>query len=62
MPGETIDEMTEQQVSTVEEDLLNQSKPDLSNSKSILIACYYLIARDLTWAFARQKIRWMVVI
>jgi hypothetical protein len=43
MPGETIDEMTEQQVSTVEEDSLKQSKPDLSNSKSILIACYCLI-------------------
>ncbi|XP_026809941.1 uncharacterized protein LOC113551722 isoform X2 [Rhopalosiphum maidis] len=32
MPGETIDEMTEQQVSTVEEDSLKQSKPDLSNN------------------------------
>ncbi|KAL5234072.1 hypothetical protein ACI65C_001482 [Semiaphis heraclei] len=33
MPGETTSEMTELQVSTVDEDLLKQSKPDLPDSK-----------------------------
>ncbi|XP_015370580.1 PREDICTED: activating transcription factor 7-interacting protein 1-like isoform X2 [Diuraphis noxia] len=33
MPGETTSEMTEQQVSIVDEDLLKQSKPDLPDNK-----------------------------
>lgn len=37
MPGETTNDISEQQVSTVKEHLPKQSKSDLSNSKSILI-------------------------
>lgn len=37
MPGETTNDISELQVSTVEEHSPKQSKPDMSNSESILI-------------------------
>jgi len=56
MPGETTSEMTEQQVSSVDEDLLKQSKPDLPDSKLIPFICYCLFDSILTYVLGSHLV------